>query len=409
MVNLNGRRIVLGVTGGIAAYKSADLVRRLRERGADVHVVMTAAAMEFVRPLTFQAVSGNPVHRDLLDPAAEAAMGHIELARLADRVLIAPATADFMARLANGHADDLLTTLCLATEAPIILAPAMNRLMWANPATRRNREVLESRGVRLLGPGEGDQACGEIGAGRMLEPLDIVAGLAETFDEPVLRGRTVLITAGPTREAIDPVRYVTNRSSGRMGYAVAQAAADAGARVFLVSGPCSLPTPAGVERIDVETAAQMYDAVMHKVDGCDIFVGAAAVADYRPETAPEEKIKKSADSLTLRLTRNPDILQSVAGKADRPFVVGFAAETHKLVEHARDKLRRKGLDMIAANWVGRPGTGFDAESNALEVLWEGGGESLAEAPKTALASALVRLIAERYDAEHKTEDSRPAT
>ncbi len=396
MADLNGKRILLGVTGGIAAYKSADLVRRLRDAGADVRVVMTAGAQEFVRPLTFQAVSGNPVHTSLLDPDAEAAMGHIELARWADAVLIAPASADTLARLAHGLADDLLTTLCLATDAPIAVAPAMNRLMWAHAATRANMDLLAQRQVTVLGPGAGDQACGETGDGRMLEPLELVAAMGGVLPEPLLAGRHVVITAGPTREAIDPVRYISNRSSGRMGFAVADAAVRCGARVTLVTGPVNLPTPAGVERVDVESAEQMHAAVMQHVADCDIFIACAAVADYRAATPAEAKIKKQADTMEIALVRNPDILADVAGRPQPPFTVGFAAETHAMQEHAEDKRRRKGLDMIAANWVGRPGTGFDAEDNALEIIWQGGGVSLGPEPKTRLAVALMERIAERF-------------
>src|SRR5690606_33172158 len=308
----------LGVTGGIAAYKSADLTRRLQDVGAEVRVVMTPAATQFVAPLTFQALSGNPVHLDLLDLAAEAAMGHIELARWADLVLVAPASADFMARLAHGLADDLLTTLCLATDAPIVLAPAMNRLMWRNPATRDNVALLQRRGIRLLGPTAGSQACGEVGEGRMLEPLEIVQALSEEgAGQGRLAGRTVLVTAGPTYEAIDPVRFIGNRSSGRMGYAVAAAARRAGARVLLVSGPSQQSTPPGVERIDVTSAAEMYRAVMDRLGEIDIFIGAAAVADYRPAQAANAKIKKDAETLTLALERTEDILQAVARSEER--------------------------------------------------------------------------------------------
>lgn len=403
MPTLSGRRILLGVTGGIAAYKSADLVRRLRDAGAEVRVVMTAAAAQFVGPLTFQAVSGNAVHQDLLDPQAEAGMGHIELARWADTVLVAPASADFMARLAHGFANDLLTTLCLATEAEIVLAPAMNRVMWANAATQANARILRERGVRLLGPGEGDQACGEVGAGRMLEPLELVALLAPQNGGP-LSGKRVLITAGPTREPIDPVRYITNRSSGKMGFAVAAAARQAGAEVTLVAGPVRLETPAGVQRVDVETAAQMYDAVMSHVQSADIFIGTAAVADYRPATMATAKIKKTEAELGLALERTQDILQSVAALEDAPFCVGFAAETDDLAGYARSKLERKKLDMIAANWVGGE-TGFDSDDNALEVFWRDGHVTLARQPKPQLAQALVRLIAERYDEKYTAENT----
>jgi phosphopantothenoylcysteine decarboxylase/phosphopantothenate--cysteine ligase len=395
---LSQRKIVLGVTGGIAAYKSADLTRRLLEAGADVRVVMTEAATQFVGPLTFQALSGNPVHLDLLDPAAEAAMGHIELARWADTVLVAPASADFMARLAHGLANDLLTTLCLATDAPVVLAPAMNRLMWQNAATRDNAALLARRGLRLIGPAVGGQACGEVGEGRMAEPADIVRQLAEPQDRP-LEGLTVVVTAGPTREAIDPVRFVGNRSSGRMGFAVAAAARQAGAQVLLVAGPTRQPAPAGVERVDVVSAADMYQAVMAAADRADIFIGAAAVADYRPAQAAPSKIKKQAAQLTLTLERTQDILQAVAARPRPPFTVGFAAETQNLPRYARDKLVRKRLDMIAANWVGGE-TGFDTEDNALEVFWQNGQTSLERQGKDALAQQLIRLIAERYHAKH---------
>lgn len=323
-------------------------------------------------------------------------MGHIELARWADAVLVAPASADILARLAHGLADDLLTTLCLATDAPIAVAPAMNRLMWAHPATRANVDVLTQRQVAVLGPGAGDQACGETGDGRMLEPLELVTALGGVLPGPLLAGTHVLLTAGPTREAIDPVRYISNRSSGRMGFAIAAAAARCGARVTLVTGPANLPTPAGVERVDVESAEEMHQAVMQRVAECDIFIACAAVADYRAATPAEAKIKKQADSMELALVRNPDILADVAARERPPFTVGFAAETHAMHEHAEDKRRRKGLDMVAANWVGRPGSGFEAEDNALEVTWEGGGVSLGPEPKTRLAVALVGCIADRF-------------
>jgi len=398
MTDLRGKRILLGVSGGIAAYKSADLVRRLGDVGAEVRVVMTAGAQEFVRPLTFQAVSGNPVHTSLLDPEAEAAMGHIELARWADGVLIAPASANVIARLANGLADDLLTTLCLATEAPVAIAPAMNRVMWSHPATLANVTRLAERNVTVLGPGDGDQACGEIGSGRMLEPLDLVDGLAGLFPAPALTGLHVLLTAGPTREAIDPVRYISNRSSGRMGFAVAAAAARSGARVTLVTGPVELVTPPGVERVDVESAAQMHQAVMERLVDCSIFIACAAVADYRVATPADAKIKKRNAGMALELVRNPDILADVASVEQPPFTVGFAAETHDLQANAEDKRRRKGVDMIAANWVGRPIGGFEAADNALEVSWEGGRVALESKPKTRLAVELLELIGARYRA-----------
>lgn len=411
-------RILLGVTGGIAAYKSADLVRRLREAGAEVQVAMTPAASAFVAPLTFQAVSGRSVRTELLDPHAEAGMGHIELARWAHLILIAPATADFLARLAHGMANDLLSTLCLAADQPVAVAPAMNRLMWQNAATQDNCRLLARRGVHIWGPGAGEQACGEIGAGRMLEPLELRnrvvdwlgakgeraerrAEHATSTPSPLaphdLQGLAVLLTAGPTREALDPVRFISNRSTGRMGFAVAEAAALAGARVLLVSGPVSLTTPPGVERIDVESAIEMHEAVMRRVRQANIFIATAAVADYRAAQPAEQKIKKTQDVLTLPLIRNPDILAEVAAlRSHRPFTVGFAAETHDVLRYAEDKRRRKNLDLIAANQVGLPGSGFESDRNELHVLWEGGEQVLPLADKTLLGQQLVALIAARY-------------
>ena len=396
-MSLNGKRILVGVTGGIAAYKSADLVRRLGEAGAEVRVVMTRGAQAFITPLTLQAVSGHPVHTELLDPAAEAGMGHIELARWADQVLVAPASAHFLAKLTHGLADDLLSTLCLATEAPIAAAPAMNTRMWSNMATQANVRILTERGVRLLGPGAGDLACGETGPGRMLEPLELVAALV-AGDTDVLDGLRVLMTAGPTREAIDPVRFLSNRSSGKMGYAVAAAAARAGARVVLVSGPVALASPPGVERIEVESAAQMHQAVVERLDGCDIFIGAAAVADYRPAEVTAQKIKKDQAELSIGLLRTEDILGTVAAREARPFTVGFAAETERVAEYARQKLENKGLDLIAANQVG-PGRGFETDHNALTVIWADGACELPSADKTRLAEHLISLIAERFHAQ----------
>ena len=390
---MQGKRILLGVTGGIAAYKSPDLVRRLRERGAEVQVVMTAAAREFVTATTFQAVSGRTVRTDLWDAAAEAAMGHIELARWAEAVLIAPATADFIARLASGRADDLLATLCLATEAPIAVAPAMNHLMWANAATRANVAQLAARGVAVLGPGAGEQACGEVGEGRMLEPPELAEQLAALVAAGAeLANVRVLITAGPTRERLDPVRFISNRSSGKMGFAVAQAARAAGAEVVLVAGPVSLPTPPGVRRIDVESAADMLGAVLRELPGTHVFVSTAAVADYRPLRAAQHKIKKTSETLELSLERTPDVLATVAARADRPFVVGFAAETESVEQNARAKLLKKNLDMIAANEVG-DAKAFDAEENQLIVLARGARYELGRAGKLTLARGLVALIA----------------
>jgi len=406
---LAGRRILLGVSGGIAAYKSPDLVRRLRERGAEVQVVMTPGAQRFVTPTTFQAVSGREVRAELWDAAAEASMGHIELARWADLVLVAPATADFLARVAAGRADDLLTTLILATESPVALAPAMNRVMWDKPVTQHNVATLRRHGVHLLGPDVGSQACGEIGSGRMLEPAEIAEAastlladrppravalrvVAATNDEPrPLAGLRVLITAGPTREPIDPVRYITNRSSGKMGFAVAAAAHAAGAEVVLVAGPVSLPTPEGVRRIDVETAAEMASAVEREAMGLDVFVGTAAVADYRPATRSSRKLKKTSERIDLPLERTADILATVAARADRPFVVGFAAETHDVEQYARGKLLAKKLDLIAANEVGE-GKVFDRDDNALVLLWADGRLELGAASKDEVARRLLEII-----------------
>ena len=394
------RRILLGVTGGIAVYKAPELVRRLTDVGAEVQVVMTRAATQFVSPLTFQAVSGRRVRTDLWDEAAEAAMGHIELARWADVVVVAPATANFLGSLANGLASDLLTTLCIATTAPVVIAPAMNQAMWAHPAVQANRKALEARGVRLLGPATGEQACGETGEGRMLEPAEIAAvvlGDPTLARAQPLAGLRVVITAGPTREAIDPVRYITNRSSGKMGYAVAAAASEAGGDVVLVSGPVALPAPHGVRRIDVETAEQMYRAVHDEIAGAEIFIACAAVSDYRPRAASQQKIKRSANEMRLDLVRCPDTLASVAALPKPPFTVGFAAETENVARHAREKLIKKGVDMIAANRVG-PSCGFDKETNALDVFWHGGEVEFGQNSKAVLARQLIALIAERLDA-----------
>jgi phosphopantothenoylcysteine decarboxylase / phosphopantothenate---cysteine ligase len=390
------KRILLGVTGGIAAYKSPDIVRRLIERGAQVQVVMTAGAREFVQPLTFQAVSGREVRSDLWDENAERAMSHIELARWADLVLVAPATADFLAHLAHGMADNLLSTLCLATAAPLAVAPAMNRLMWSNPATQANVATLRARGVHVFGPDSGGQACGETGEGRMMEPADIAASAFAVLPaEGPLKGRKVLITAGPTRERIDPVRFISNRSSGKMGYAVAQAARDRGAEVVLVSGPVNLQAPPGVRRISVESAAQMYDAVMNEIAGTDIFIGTAAVADYRATAPADCKIKKVSDKLDLCMERTVDILATVAQRPDKPYTVGFAAETNNVEEHALSKLVRKNLDLIAANEVGDTKV-FEADDNALTLLWPNGGKlALGAGAKTELAVKLMDFIVAR--------------
>lgn len=398
MATLSGQKILLGVTGGIAAYKACELVRELKARGSEVRVVMTAAASEFVTPLTFQALSGHPVSQNLLDSDQESAMNHIALARWADRIVVAPASANFLARLATGMADDLLSTLCLARTAPLILAPAMNQAMWLNPATKANVATLNSRGISFLGPAEGSQACGETGPGRMMEPQEIADRLEGPNAPGPLSGLQVLVTAGPTREPIDPVRYLTNRSSGKMGYAIAEAALAAGGQVTLVSGPTGLASPRGVRRIDVESAAAMHKAVMKEVAQADLFIAAAAVADYAPETAPQ-KLKKSAEAMALHLHRTPDILADVASLSNRPFTVGFAAETEHLEAHAREKLLAKNLDLIAANQVGE-GLGFDVDDNALLVLWATGHQHLDRAPKRRLAEHLISLIAHHYHAKH---------
>ena len=389
--SLAGRRVLLGVTGGIAAYKAADLVRRLREAGAEVRVVMTRGATEFVTPLTFQAVSGQPVHTELLDADAEAGMGHIELARWADVVLVAPATANFLAQLAQGRAEDLLSTVCVATRAPLFVAPAMNQGMWANEATRENVTRLEQRGVRVLGPGEGDQACGDTGPGRMLEPVELVAALGGARGG--LAGRHVLVTAGPTHEDIDPVRFIGNRSSGKMGYAVAEAARRAGARVTLVSGPVVLAAPDGVDCVRVRSAAEMHAAVMEHVADADVFIGVAAVADWTPVRAADGKLKKEHGPPRIELQATPDIIAEVAGRSPRPYMVGFAAETDAVAEHAAAKRAAKGLDMIAANRVGEPGTGFGADDNELLLITREGPVELGKGSKRQLATELIARIA----------------
>ncbi|PTO65290.1 bifunctional phosphopantothenoylcysteine decarboxylase/phosphopantothenate--cysteine ligase CoaBC [Vibrio splendidus] len=376
---LAGKKILLGISGGIAAYKCAELTRRLIERGAQVQVVMTNAAKEFITPLTMQAVSGRPVSDSLLDPAAEASMGHIELAKWADLVLLAPATADLIARMTAGMGNDMLTTLLLATDAPVAVSPAMNQQMYSHPATQENIATLKRRGCEIWGPAAGEQACGDVGMGRMLEPMQLVHRCEDFFQPKPLAGRSVLITAGPTREAIDPVRYITNHSSGKMGYALAEAAAKQGAIVTLISGPVSLATPNKVNRIDVDSAQQMFDAVTANAAQHDIFISCAAVADYRPETIADQKLKKvdGKDDMTIQMVKNPDIVASVASMSEgRPFTVGFAAETQDVEKYARGKLERKNLDMICANDVSVEGQGFNSSSNELHLYWKDGDKSL---------------------------------
>lgn len=396
--------VLLGISGGIAAYKTPDLVRRLRSRGADVQIVMTASAEEFVTETALQAVSGHPVRANLWDKEAEASMSHIELARWADVVLIAPATAEIMARLAGGAASDLLTTVCLATKAPLVIAPAMNHVMWDKPAVQANRQTLEDHGVHILGPDHGSQACGETGAGRMLEPDEIAAvvcGPQLATDAGLFANTTVLVTAGPTREPIDPVRYISNRSSGKMGYAIASAAAAQGAKVVLVSGPVALPEPLDVEVIHVTTAQEMYAATHDNVAQADIFISAAAVSDYRPANVAAQKIKKSKETTSIELVPSEDILASVAALDGAPFTVGFAAETENVREYALGKLNNKKLDMIVANRVGDD-CGFDRDDNTVELIWSGGGQDLPSAAKTELAEQIVQIIAARYETARGT-------
>lgn len=396
MSSLANKQILLGVTGGIAAYKSADLVRRLQDAGASVQVVMTPAAQEFITPLTLQAVSGHSVHTQLLDPHAEAGMGHIQLARWADLVLVAPATADFMARLTQGQGNDLLTSICLATAAPVALAPAMNQGMWHNAATQANVDTLITRKVHIFGPAEGSQACGDIGPGRMLEPLQIIDMAARLFTTGSLAGKKVVITAGPTREAIDPVRYISNHSSGKMGYALAQAAVEAGAQTVLISGPTHLAKPARARCIDVTTAAEMYAASMAEAPGCDLFIAAAAVADYRPAEIATQKLKKGAsDSIALTLVKNPDIVAKVAALECKPFTVGFAAESENLLAYARAKLEHKKLDMVVANNIAESNIGFNSDDNAVTLIDRTSSVELHLRSKQQLARELIACFAQK--------------
>ena len=398
MASLSGKRILLGISGGIAAYKCAELTRRLIERGAEVRVVMTTAAKEFITPLTMQAVSGHPVADSLLDPAAEASMGHIELAKWADIVLLAPATADLIARMAAGMGNDLLSTLVLATDSPIAVSPAMNQQMYANLATQENIVTLTRRGMHIWGPAAGQQACGDVGMGRMLEPMELVHLCEDFFQPKALEGQSLLITAGPTREALDPVRYISNHSSGKMGFAIAEAAAQLGAKVTLISGPVNLATPANVERIDIESAEQMHSAVMSNASSHSLFIACAAVADFRPSQVATQKMKKTADNdgMTITMVKNPDIVASVAAMSEqRPFTVGFAAETQEVEKYARGKLERKNLDMICANDVSIQGQGFNSDNNALHLYWKGGDKALPLTAKSELGKAIMLEIVER--------------
>jgi phosphopantothenoylcysteine decarboxylase/phosphopantothenate--cysteine ligase len=396
MQTLANKKILLGITGGIAAYKAAELLRLLIKAGAEVRVVMTPSAQEFVQPLTYQALSGHRVYIDLFDAEAESAMDHIELARWCDLLLVAPASANFLGKLNAGYADNLLLTLCLACKQPVAVAPAMNQQMFANAATEDNINQLKTRQVLVWGPAEGEQACGDVGPGRMLEPEQLVNNVAQHFVPGKLDGVELLLTAGPTREAIDPVRYISNRSSGKMGYALAEAALKESASVTLVSGPVALPAPQGVQLIAVESAQQMYDAVMQQASLSDIFIACAAVSDYRVDQAADHKIKKSTGSMSLQLVPNTDILAAVSALEQRPFCVGFAAETRQLEKYALGKLKQKNLDMIAANQVGDSNSGFEVDFNQLEVFWPGGRQSIEQASKAEIAKQLIDLIIERY-------------
>jgi len=399
-MSLANKNVLLGVSGGIAAYKTPDLVRKLTALNANVRVVLTNSATEFVSPMSLQAVSGNPVHQHLLDPAAEAAMGHIELAKWADILLIAPATANIMAKCSHGIANDLLTTLYLATQAQVFIAPAMNQQMWKAAATQANLQLLEERGVSFIGPASGEQACGDIGAGRMVEPLDIATFIHKAIHKSrsqALAGKHILVTAGPTQEPLDPVRFISNHSSGKMGFAIADEAIQAGARVTLIAGPVSLPTPRGCNRINVTTADEMLYACEKAVSSTDVFISTAAVADYKAAQVAGNKIKKSGDELTLTFVKNPDILATIAMRKDKPFCVGFAAESQNVETYARGKLKNKNLDMIAANDITAEGLGFNSDNNALHVIWHDGDAHLPATSKQALAEALLGLIATQYD------------
>ena len=395
MAHLFNRNVLLGVSGGIAAYKSAELIRHLQERGASVRVIMTRGAQEFITPLTLQALSGNPVHTELLDERAELGMGHIELARWADLLLIAPATADLIARLSAGRADDLLSTVALATAAPLMLAPAMNQQMWKDPATEANINTLTQRGAQFVGPAEGQQACGDIGPGRMEEPSIIADAAASRFETGQLAGKRIVITAGPTREALDPVRYLSNNSSGKMGYALARAAVDAGGTTTLVSGPVNLTPPEHVRLLGVQSAEQMLEQCLELLPECDIFIACAAVADYRPAKVEKHKIKKESQEVILQLVRTPDIVSAVTASEHRPYTVGFAAETNDVITYAKDKMQRKGLDMIVVNDVSDQSIGFNSDDNAVTVLWRDREQILERASKSSIARQIVNLIAQQ--------------
>ena len=394
MKSLINKNIILGVTGGIAAYKSAEIVRHLKKSGSSVRVVMTSSAEEFITPLTLQALSGNRVSTDLLDAESEAAMGHIELAKWADAILIAPATANTLARLSSGRGDDLLSTVSLAFDGPISIAPAMNQAMWKDNRTQENLENLQKKGFQICGPGSGEQACGDVGLGRMLEPLEILEIFSSSFDQGNMSERSVLITAGPTQEPIDPVRFITNRSSGKMGYSLAEAAIEAGAKVTLISGPVNLEPPPNCNFVSIETAKEMHEAVMHHVKSKDVYIGTAAVADYRPATFHESKIKKDTDksSLTLQLQENQDILKSVSELNERPYLVGFAAETDNLLSNAKKKLKNKRLDLIVANDVSNKEIGFDSNENEVTLITNAEEKVLEKQNKKKISKKIIDFI-----------------
>ncbi|MFL0803468.1 MAG: bifunctional phosphopantothenoylcysteine decarboxylase/phosphopantothenate--cysteine ligase CoaBC [Agarilytica sp.] len=401
MGSLVNKRILLGVTGGIAAYKGAEIVRRLQDAGAEVRVVMTKGAQEFITALTMQALSGNPVHTDLLDPQAEAAMGHIELSRWADLVLIAPASANFLSKLVAGEGSDLLSTLCLATNAKLAVAPAMNQGMWHNEATQANLATLRQRNIEVFGPAVGGQACGDVGLGRMLAPEQIAEASAGLFESGRLAGLTVMITAGPTREAIDPVRYISNHSSGKMGFAIADAAVESGANVVLITGPVNLPSPDRVKRVDVLSARDMYKAVHDELASVDVFIASAAVADYRPAEVAQQKLKKGENDLaSISLAKNPDIVASVAEQENKPFTVGFAAETHNVEAYAKQKLIKKNLDLVVANDVAQSAIGFNSDNNAVTVIGRDSQQTLTTRSKAQIARDLIIIIADRMQADN---------
>ena len=401
-MSLNNKRILLGITGGIAAYKSAELTRTLVKAGAEIHVAMTPSATEFITPLTMQALSGHRVHLDLLDADAEAGMGHIELARWADLIVIAPATADFIARVTHGQADDLLTTVVLASIAPIAIAPAMNQAMWGDDITQTNLKALKSRSIHIWGPAFGEQACGDIGLGRMIEPQEIAERCSGFFENTRLNGIKIIMTGGPTREAIDPVRFISNHSSGKMAFALATEAAAAGALVTLISGPVHLTTPDRVSRIDVESAEQMLSAVMDHIEGADIFIGVAAVADYRPVTAEKQKIKKAKNDMTLTLVKNPDIISTVATLSPAPIVVGFAAETENIDVNGRDKLENKGLDLLFANQATET---FNNDEVSIIALSSQSQQTLGPGSKLSVARLMLDLIADQLERKTNQPES----